>query len=383
MGGIETHVQVLCRELQKYVDVEVLVASDTTADDEFRDGDVKVTRVGTSFSASSAPVSFALPRLIRHAEADIIHLHLPNPPAILALLLSGYRGKVIATYHSDIVRQQFMGKLFEPILRLFLSRCAAIIPTTTRYMETSAIVSTYTDRCCVIPYGISLDQFRTRDEIQIARIRARYGSRLIISTGRLIYYKGFEYLIEAMTHIHGHLLIVGDGPLRERLQTLLEELGVQSKVSLLGEIHNDEIAPYFHAADVFALASVARSEAFGIVQLEAMACGKPVVNTALDSGVPSVSLDHVTGLTVPPRNPVALAQAINELLEDADLRASYGRAARVRVEKEFDKKLMAERVLSLYRRVLKAPVTISTSTLTESSAISSTPKLSGSTFDVI
>jgi rhamnosyl/mannosyltransferase len=382
MGGIETHTQVLCKELQRSFDVEVLVASETSETKEFRDEDVKVTRVGTSFKVSGAPVCPSLSSKIRRAKADIVHLHLPNPPAILSYLLSGYRGPVIATYHSDIVRQQWMAKAFDPILRLFLRRCAAIIATSAKYIETSPILAAFGDHCRVIPYGIPIEQFGDCDASEVAKIREQYGKRLIISVGRLIYYKGFEHLVEAMKHVDGHLLIVGEGHLREHLEAKARDIHVQDKVTFLGEIHNRDIVPFYHASDIFALASVARSEAFGIVQLEAMACGKPVVNTSLDSGVPSVSLDGVTGLTVPPNDPIALAGAINKLLDDSQLRGAYGRAARLRVNQEFDQAVMLERMETLYKRVLRVPVDEKTVSLKEPApgAKTSSPELSRSAF---
>jgi len=218
------------------------------------------------------------------------------------------------------------------------------------------VLRDYQKHCRAIPFGIPLKSFDVRDQNRIAQIREKFGRRLILSIGRLIYYKGFDYLIEAMRDVDGHLLIVGDGPLRGDLERQTQALGLQNKVTFLGEIHNDDIAPYYHAADIFALASIARSEAFGIVQLEAMACGKPVVNTNLDSGVPWVSPDGVTGITVPPKDPMALAGAITKLLDDDSLRIKYGEAARLRVEKEFSQELMISRLLETYREVLRVPV---------------------------
>lgn len=381
MGGIETHVQVLCKELQKSVDVEVLVASETKDDEEFMDEQVKVTRVGTRFKLSGAPVCPGLPGRIRRAKADVVHIHLPNPPAILCYLASGHRGPVVVTYHSDIVRQQFLAKAFDPILLLFLKRCAAIIATSSKYVETSAVLADYANRCRVIPYGIPLAQFSACDSSEVARIREHFGPRLIISVGRLIYYKGFEHLVKAMSHVDGHLLIVGEGHLLGSLEAQARANQISNKITFLGGIHNRDIAPFYHAADVFALASVARSEAFGIVQLEAMACGKPVVNTDLDSGVPFVSLNGLTGFTVPPHDPLALAAAINRLLDDSQLRESYGQAARARVEKEFTKEVMLERTLKLYSRVLSSPYDERTrSAASPSVATSSSPELSRSAF---
>src|SRR5205814_5952563 len=127
---------------------------------------------------------------------------------------------------------------------------------------------------------------------------------------------GFEYLIEALTSVKGKLLLVGTGPLLEELAALAAARGVADRVVFLGEIQNEDVTPYYHASDVFVLPSIARSEAFGIVQIEAMAAGKPVVNTDLDSGVPFVSQHDLTGLTVPPKNSAALANALNRILDD-------------------------------------------------------------------
>ena len=182
-------------------------------------------------------------------------------------------------------------------------------------------------------------------------VRERFGERLVISVGRLVYYKGFDVLIRAMASVRGKLVIVGDGPLRGELESLASELGVTGKVIFAGGINNAGVTPYYHAADLFALASVARSEAFGIVQIEAMAAGLPVVNTGLDSGVPFVSLDGQTGLTVPPGDPQTLAVAINRLLDDDGLRKSLGEAGVRRARQEFGVGTMLNRTLELYENV--------------------------------
>src|SRR5258708_1547404 len=158
-----------------------------------------------------------------------------------------------------------------------------------------------------------------------------------------------------MAQVAATLLLIGDGPLRHSLEKLAHEAGVAGQVEFLGEMQPRDIVPYYHAADLFVLPSIARSEAFGIVQLEAMACGKPVVNTSLDSGVPCVSLHGTTGLTVPPNDSLALAGAINKLLDDSELREAYGQAARVRVDEEFSQDVMLERMVGLYNQILSLP----------------------------
>ena len=348
MGGIETHLQNLCNELRDLVDLKVLVSNSSTQTIEETVEGVSVTRVGTRATLSAAPISPGLVSRIRREAADIVHLHHPNPIAVMAYLMSGHRGKMVITYHSDIVRQKALGRVFQPFLDRSLAWADAIIATSPNYLATSAVLQAHRDRCEVLPYGIPVEQFANRDEAAIARLRERYGSRVVITVGRLIYYKGFDVLVRAMKDVNGTLLVVGDGPLRAELEAQALSLGISDRVHFLGEIHNRDIAAYYHASDVFALASVARSEAFGIVQLEAMACGLPVVNTGLDSGVPFVSLDGLTGLTVPPGDSVALSRTLNKLLDDDELRGRLGDAARKRVDTEFTAPVMGRRMLDLY-----------------------------------
>jgi len=354
MGGIETHLQALCGSFKGQVDLRVIVSNDDRHTVEDVLDDVRVRRVGTLGVAFSTPICPALVSSIRACPADIVHLHLPNPAAVLAYLASGHLGRLVITYHSDTVRQKILGRLFEPFLHAALCRTAAIVATSPNYLQTSAVLNAYRDRCHIIPYGIDSSQFEACEPRAMERIRRQYGDRLVISVGRLVYYKGFEYLIRAMANIEGRLLLVGDGPLRGKLQNLAVELGVANKVIFAGQIQNADIAPYYHAARVFALPSIARSEAFGIVQIEAMAAGLPVVNTNLDSGVPFVSLDGQTGLTVPPCDPKALAGAINRLLDDDGLRSSFAKAGIRRARQEFGLESMMNRTRQVYQGVLKA-----------------------------
>jgi len=352
MGGIETHLRALCGELRKSTDLRVVVSSDNReGSQEVLDG-VSVCRVPTRLTLASTPLCPGMISQLRESSADLMHIHLPNPTAVFAYLVSGHRGRLVVTYHSDTVRQRFLGAAFEPFLHAALRRSSAIIATSPDYKRTSPVLSVHSDRCHVIPYGIALEQFRRRDSEEVARLRRQFGDRLVISVGRLVYYKGFEYLIRAMSKVRGKLLIIGDGPLRKELHDLTAELRLNDKVFFTGELQNDQAVPYYQAADVFALASVARSEAFGIVQIEAMASGLPVVNTRLDSGVPFVSIHEQTGLTVSPRDSDALAGALNRILDDHDLRTSLGIAARLRAEQEFGLDSMVSRTMALYESVM-------------------------------
>jgi rhamnosyl/mannosyltransferase len=349
-GGMESHLECLRNELNRMVDLEVIVANTSwrTAD-EIVDG-IKVTRVGKLFDLQSAPICPALVRKIRRTRADIVHLHWPNPSAVLAYLLSGHRGRLVITYHSDVVRQRILAAAFTPLLRAALKRAVAIIVSSPNYIDGSYVLPEFRDRCRVIPFGVSRDYFDQFDPQTVARIRAEYGPRIVLGVGRMVYYKGFEHLVRAMTDVDAHLLLIGKGPLREPLSQLAGELGVGGRVTFLSEVN--DIRPYYQAADVFALSSVMRSEAFGIVQLEAMACGKPVINTQLDSGVTFVSPHGVSGLTVPPADSAALSRSINQLLDQPARRAELGEAARQRVAHNFTVSKMVQSTLALYHEVL-------------------------------
>ncbi len=220
MGGIETHLQALSGKLNEAVNLRVLVSSDNRSTcQEIIDG-VNVLRVATPLTLFSTPICPAMVARIRASKADLVHIHVPNPTAILAYLASGHRGRLVITYHSDTVRQRILGSLFEPFLHAALRRSSAVIATSPNYLATSTVLAAHRERCHVIPYGIDIAQFQAYDSDAVANIRKQFGERLVISVGRLVYYKGFEYLIRAMAQVRGKLLIVGDGPLRSSLQGL-------------------------------------------------------------------------------------------------------------------------------------------------------------------
>jgi glycosyltransferase involved in cell wall biosynthesis len=353
-GGIETHLQTLSRQLMKRAAIEVIVSSESgERRDEVIDG-VTVHRLPRWLTIAGTPICPTIVSQLRHTRSDLLHLHAPNPLAMFAVLVSGHPAPLIITWHSDIVRQRVLGHCFRIVEQMVLRRASAVIATSPEYLASSLPLAAHSERCHVVPLGIYPEEFCLDNFKRVAELRRRYGERIVLSVGRLIYYKGFEYLIRAMRGLAAHLLIIGEGPLRGRLERLARQLGVADRVSLLGNQPREEVIAFYHAADVFVLPSIARSEAFGIVQLEAMSCGKPVVNTRLPSGVPFVSRDGETGITVEPRSAEALAAAVSKLLEDRDVARRYGAAGLRRVRDHFGADMMASRVIELYEAVLRA-----------------------------
>ncbi len=352
-GGIESHVRDLSAELRKSVDVKVIVANDRLRRARENIDGIDVIRLPCVMTLASAPICPTMVASIRLERADIVHLHLPNPAAAIACLLARPAGAVVVTWHSDIVRQRKLLRLYRPLERMLLNRCAAIVATSPAYSASSAVLHEHAGKCHLIPYGIDADQFGDDrvDRSTVERLRQRFGPRTILSVGRLVYYKGIKFLIRAMAKVDAKLVIIGDGPLRADLEREAASAGRPDRVVFLGEV-DDNLVNYYHASAIFALPSCERSEAFGIVQLEAMASGVPVVNTRIDTGVPFVSQDGVTGFTVAPRSSDEMAAALNRLLDNPDLRIKMGRAGRDRVVNEFGIAKMAARTLDLYRSVL-------------------------------
>jgi glycosyltransferase involved in cell wall biosynthesis len=352
-GGMESHLATLCRALAAHADVTALVSAAGPRTVRERDGDVDVVRLARPLALAGAAINPGLVRALRETPADVVHVHHPNPTAVLAYLASGSRAPLVVTYHSDIVRQRVLGAVLGPLLDHFLGRASAIVASSERYAEGSRVLRRHRDRVRIVPFGVDESVFAPPDPAEVAALRRTHGDRVVLGVGRLVYYKGFEYLVQAMAEVPGTLVIVGDGPLRGRLAELAAAPAVRGRVHLVGEA--PRVAPYYRAADVFALPATERSEAFGLVQVEAMAAGLPVVNTAIDSGVPYVSPAGETGLTVPPRDVAALAAALRALLGDAALRRRFGDAGRRRARERFGLDRMVGETLSLYHEVAARP----------------------------
>lgn len=351
-GGMENHLQTLCHQLSPHLNVRALVFANGRRTRERADGAVRLTEVGCWATLMSAPISARIFAEVRRTEADLIHVHWPNPAAALAYLVAGRKRPLVITWHSDVIRQKRVSRGFDFILRRFVASARRIIVSSPRYAEGSPALSASDPRIRVIPFGIDPDAYTRCDQARVREIRRCFGPRIVLAVGRLVYYKGFEFLIRAMRRVpDSTLVVIGKGPLRSALADEASRAGIRERVVFIGAVK--DLLPFYHACDVFVLPSIARTEAFGIVQLEAMAAGRPVVNTALNSGVPYVSLDGLTGVTVPPGDSDALAGAISQLLDDHAMRTACGYAAARRVREEFNLDLMTQRTLEVYREALE------------------------------
>jgi glycosyltransferase involved in cell wall biosynthesis len=350
LGGIENHIRTLAEaQARRGHSVSVLVTSRDARTHIDELNGVRVIFAGRLATLASTPLSLAFLGQLRGERPDIAHLHYPYPPGDVAQTWFGRSRATIITYHSDIVRQKGLLRFYAPLLRHSLARADRIIATSPRYVETSPFLSPHAARCAIVPYGIETAPFEAVDPARVAAIRAQHPGPLILFVGQLRYYKGVEYLIRAMPQVQARALIIGSETTTRlnELRALVTSLGVEDKVAFLGE-QSDELPAYYHACDVFVLPSVERSEAFGIVQVEAMTAGRPVISTEVGTGTSWINQHEITGLVVPPRNEAALAAALQRLLADDALRARLGAAGQARILSQFTTAHMLAGVEAVY-----------------------------------
>lgn len=287
-------------------------------------------------------------------EYDIIHVHHPDPMACLALYLSGYKGRVVLHWHSDIAKQRFLLQLYRPLQHWLLKRADVVVGTSPVYMQESPHLAHWQHKVCCLPIGI---EPVSPDKEAVEELRSRYGGRhIIFSLGRLVPYKGYRYLIEAARYLGEDyvVLIGGTGPLRDELQERIRHWGVTDRVKLLGRISEEDLPAYYGACSLFCLSSVQKTEAFGIVQIEAMSCGKPVVATRIpQSGVAWVNSDEESGLNVEPGDARALASALRRICEDEELGHRLSAGARERFQRLFHIDRMIDETINLYNQLWK------------------------------
>ena len=351
VGGVEKVVSDIGEALASKVDMRVLVANDSFKAKDEHVGKVRVRRSPSLGKLFSMPIAPFFPiDLFKHRNVDVMHFHFPFPIAEVSSLLFKTRAKKIVTWHSDIVRQKSFMPFYKPALLRFLRSMDKVVVTSPNMMESSEILKEFRDKCLVIPLGVDTERFELTGEVsrKADEIRKRYSRPLILFMGRLVYYKGVEYLVRAMEKVDAQLVIGGDGPLRNSLESLTRERNLKDRIEFVGFISDEDLSAYYHACEFFVLPSIERSEAFGIVQIEAQACGKPVISTDLATGVPYANLDGVTGITVPNKDAEALSIAMNELLQNREKSEKLGSQARIRVMEEFTVKTMSERYYDLY-----------------------------------
>jgi rhamnosyl/mannosyltransferase len=283
-------------------------------------------------------------------KADIIHYHFPWPMMDIVHLAAPLGKPTVVTYHSDIVKQKFLLKLYEPVMHRFLASVDAIVATSPNYLATSEVLQRYKDKTTVIPLGLDEADYPRAGEQDKARWRARFASPFFLFVGVLRYYKGVHILLEAARQTNSDIVIVGQGPMEASLKRYAQQHGLRNVV-FLGALPDMDKAALLELCTGVVFPSNLRSEAFGLSLVEAAMFGKPMISCEIGTGTSFVNLHGKTGYVVQPDDPSALAEAMERLVADGEAAASLGTAARLRYDECFTAERMGNAYAALYKRL--------------------------------
>lgn len=312
-----------------------------------------VHRVPLDFEVASNACSVAsfgtLARLAR--EADVVHYHFPWPFMDLAHFVARVRKPTVVTYHSDIVRQKTLLRLYQPLKQRFLSSVDAIVATSPNYMASSPVLERYRDKTRIITYGLDQSTYPQPDPARLAYWRERVGPKFFLFVGVLRYYKGLHVLLEAVAGTSYPVVIVGAGPEEERLKAQASSLGLNN-VLFVGPVGEDDKVALLTLCYALVFPSHLRSEAFGISLLEGAMYGKPMISCDIGSGTTYINIDGETGLVAPPSDPRALRATLRTLWDNPDLAREMGAGAAARFEEVFTASQMASSYNALYQELV-------------------------------
>ncbi len=355
-GGIETHTRDLALAAAEDFEVRVLVHNDGPQTVVEQVDGVELVRAGTIARPLKQPISPAVFRYVRDFAPDIIHLHAPNVWATLAAAVGGAKARLVITHHADIVGREPVRSAALVLYRNLVRRSDALVVSASRNFKFSRDLRGVDVEPSIIPFCLPRPEFadETGFLAEAAALKRQvFGDRPVAAfVGRLVPYKGVSVLLDALAKVpESAAVLVGAGPLEATLRSQAERLGLQDRIHFAGACDDRTKALWLAACDMFVLPSITSAEAFGIVQVEAMLFGKPIITTWLPSGVPEVGIPGETSLVVPPADTQALADAIRSLSEDPDLGRRLGRAGLARAEDIYSPETFRRSVLELYGRL--------------------------------
>jgi glycosyltransferase involved in cell wall biosynthesis len=342
-GGALSVIRDICAGLKDSFTACVLVCSRSSGQRRIVVDGLTVERVRSFGDVCSLPAAPTYPlRLWRRVpDHDLLALHAPFPLADLMFALGLGRDRpLVVHYHADIVSHAGLRRLVEPLVRRTLRRAEAIVVSNAILLRSSPLLREFAEKCHVVPFGVDVSKYdwpvqRPDDD-----------------DAELVPYKGFDVLVRAAVGQRFEVWIIGEGPERARLERMIRSLGVADRVRLLGSAPHAKLAKFMCTADVFVLPSVTNAETFGIAQLEAMAAGRPIINTSLDTAVPRVARHGIEAITVPPGNHAQLAEAIETLLRDPERRRRMGHAARLRATTQYSIDAFRKGIETVYRHAV-------------------------------
>jgi len=354
MGGIEQVInQIASGAVNQGVEVDVLSLTDDPNVTTIKINGYHAHRAHLNFELSSTGVSFSsFLRFIQLAKkADIIHYHFPWPFMDLVHFIARVKKPTVVTYHSDIIRQKKLLKLYKPLMKMFLASVDHIVATSPNYKATSKILQDYSEKVTVIPIGIDKENYPLSELSKLQYWRKKVGSKFFLFVGLLRYYKGLHILIEAARNADYPIVIVGSGPNEKELKKQVALYGLKN-IIFLGYLSDQDKVALLTLCYAIVFPSHLRSEAFGISLLEGAMFGKPLISTEIGTGTSYINIDKETGLVVPPDNSIALKAAMDYLWENPVEANSMGQNAEARYWKMFTAKKMTDSYVTLYKTLI-------------------------------
>ncbi|MCS0615645.1 glycosyltransferase family 4 protein [Massilia kyonggiensis] len=354
VGGVEQVIRQMCVGTGRLgITNQVLSLSRDRRLEPFDYEGHTVHRAPLNFELASNAVSVqAIGQLARMAaEADVVHYHFPWPFMDLAHFLARIDKPTVVTYHSDIVRQKALLKLYQPLKHRFLESVDTIVATSPNYLASSAVLDRYRDKTRVITFGLDKSSYPEPDQARLDHWRARVGPKFFLFVGVLRYYKGLHILLDAVAGTDYPVVIVGAGPIEAELKAHAERLGLK-RVQFVGAVDDLDKAALLKLCYAVAFPSHLRSEAFGISLLEGAMYGKPMISSEIGTGTTYINVHGETGLVVPPSDHEALRAAMTRLWNDPQMALEMGQRAEARYWQLFTSAQMADNYARLYQELV-------------------------------
>ncbi|WP_085728403.1 glycosyltransferase family 4 protein [Pseudomonas sp. R37(2017)] len=355
MGGIEQVIFQMSESGARHgVDSTVLTLSNNPAPGALQIREHRVHQARMDFQLASTGFSYSVFKQFRElaAEADVVNYHFPWPFMDMVHFVSATKKPCVVSYHSDIIRQRHLLKLYRPLMSRFLDSADRIAVASPNYFHTSDVLKDYRDKTRVITYGLDKSGYPKHDTARTERWREKLGDRFFLFVGVMRYYKGLHILLEAMQGLNYPVVIVGAGPLEAELHAQARELGLQN-LHFLGFLGDEDKVALLELSYAVVFPSHLRSEAFGISLLEGAMYGKPMISSEIGTGTSYINIHNETGLVVPPSNPLAFREAMRTLWENPVLAAQMGENAQARYQNLFTADEMGRKWAALYEELLE------------------------------
>ena len=303
-----------------------------------------------------ASTGFSMSAFFRFAQlakkADVIHYHFPWPFMDAVHFATMVKKPTVVTYHSDILRQKHLLKIYRPLKWKFLGDMSRIVATSPNYLATSDVLAKYKHKVSVIPIGLDKTTYPVPSSEKLTYWRDRLGPKFFLFVGVIRYYKGLHILMQATQGTDYPIAIVGAGPIEAELKAQAAQLRLRN-IHFLGYLPDEDKVALLTLCYGVLFPSHLRSEAFGISLLEGAMYGKPMISSEIGTGTTFINIDGETGLVVPPSNPVALRQAMCYLWEHPEQAAEMGRRAEARYWEHFTADQMVQSYVDLYSDLVK------------------------------